>query len=518
MSYWLGFAGFAELEARNYAGAVEYLKRALALNPGQPRTTLTLVAAHALAGNMRAAHQTLEQLQKRLPHLSREKLVDRFFGNGAKSKPPQLSEGLRLAMALPADPWASPRLPSRPSTAVSAESSLTPIAVLPFTTYGDTAGAMQLTADMITDDLINTLSRVPGLRVISRQTMRSYQGQPIDVAAIGNELGVRYVLEGSMRMRDARLRLNVALIDPATRSPVWSGRIEREGADHYGVQDEIVGRLARELQFEMFQVESERRSNDASADTLTYKGWAALWNAFAHSSAETFKQAEAYFIQALEHDPQLLPALVGLGAYHVNVGAQRIVAEPDRHLDRASEILQQVIRRRPNHGGAHFYLGLFYSARGNLTEALDSFERAVELNPSNASAHAHIGHVLARSGRPDQGLEHLRYAMRLSPRDPNRAYWLRFVGNAELVRDNFPDAIDNFRRSIALNPNSPRTFAGLAAAHALSGDVANARVYVDKLKQAAPNLTADELIERFAGSNPQSRIAKGLRLALNASL
>ena len=359
MSYWLGFAGFAELELKHYAKAVEYLERALVLNPGQPRTTLTLVAAHALAGNMHEARATLEQLQKRLPHLTHEKLIARFFGKG-KSPPPRLSEGLRLAMAPPADPWASPRRPSG-SAALGRAASLTPIAVLPFTTYGDTAGSLQLIADMVSDDLTNMLSRVSGLRVISRQTMRTYQGRPIDVAAIGAELGVRYVLEGSMRMRDAKVRVNVELIDASTRSPVWSARIERDHGDHHGVQDEIVGRIARELQFEMYQVESEARSADHDADALAYRGWAAMWNAFSQSNVETFRQAEAYFTQALARDPQHFPALVGLGAYHVNVGAQQIVADTKPYLVRAGEILQEAIRRRPNHGGAGFYMGLVHS-------------------------------------------------------------------------------------------------------------------------------------------------------------
>jgi tetratricopeptide (TPR) repeat protein len=325
------------------------------------------------------------------------------------------------------------------------------------------------------------------------------------------------VLEGSMRMRDAKLRLNVELIDPNTRSPVWSGRIEREGGDHHDVQDEIVGRIARELQFEMYQVESERRSDDRTAETLAYRGWAAMWSAFPGSSVETFRQAEAYFTQALERDPRHFPAMVGLGAYHVNIGAQQLVADPKPHLARAGEILQEAIRRRPNHGGAHFYMGLVHSARANLPEALESLERAVGFNPSMASAHAHIGHVLARMGRADEGLEHLRYAMRLSPRDPNLSYWLQFAGNAELQLNRYPQAIENYRRSTAMNPRYPRSLAGLAAAHALSDNLDEARVYAEKLKQETPQLSAEELVQRFArtkGPRP-SPLAEGLRRALS---
>src|SRR5262249_23022282 len=153
------------------------------------------------------------------------------------------------------------------------------------------------------------LSRVASLRVISRQTARAYKGQPIDIAALGSELQVRYVLEGSMRMQGDKLRVNVELTDPATRLPVWTTRIERNDADRYGIVDDLVGRLARELRFELIAIEGERRSKDSDTDALVARGWAALFNI----TPQGYRQAEGYFQQALEHDPQSLPALIGMG-------------------------------------------------------------------------------------------------------------------------------------------------------------------------------------------------------------
>jgi TolB-like protein len=110
---------------------------------------------------------------------------------------------------------------------------------------------IQSLADLMTDDLTNMLSRVTSLRVVSRQTAQSYQGKPVDIAALGGELQVRYVLEGSMHMHRDKLRVNVELVDPATRLPVWTSQIERDSADRRGVRDEIVRHLARVLQFEI---------------------------------------------------------------------------------------------------------------------------------------------------------------------------------------------------------------------------------------------------------------------------
>src|SRR5262249_39800384 len=160
------------------------------------------------------------------------------------------------------------------------------------------------------------------------------------------------------------------------------------------------------------------------------------------------------------------------------------------------------------------YLGLAQKNRGELQDALESFERSIELSPSNAGAHAHIGHVLVRLGRHAEGLEHIHYAMRLSPRDPNLAYWLSFAGQAELELGRDQQAIENFRRSTALNPDYQRSWAGLAAAEALSGRFEEARGHLDRLKSLTPHLTPDQLLDRFARRPGQSlRLREGLELA-----
>jgi TolB-like protein len=248
MPNWLGMAGGAELELEHYDKAIEYLDRALAFDAGQPRILLVLVGAHALAGNISEARAKLARLQETQPHLTGEQLVTRFFGKEDGPGWLHLREGLRLALAPTSQP--QPRPSEVPAGDLKGtEKGITAIAVLPFLSYGDTAGSMQAAAEMVTDNLTNTLSHAPGLRVISRQTMESYRGQPIDIAAIGAELGVRYILEGSLRMHGDKLRVNVELIDPVTRLPVWSARIERAGGEQAAVPEEIVGRLGREVQF-----------------------------------------------------------------------------------------------------------------------------------------------------------------------------------------------------------------------------------------------------------------------------
>jgi tetratricopeptide (TPR) repeat protein len=361
---------------------------------------------------------------------------------------------------------------------------------------------------MLTDDLTNTLSRVPSFRVISRKTARSFQGQAIDVAKLGAELQVRYLLEGSVRLHDDNLRVNVELIDPATRLSVWSGRVERSGADRQGVRDEIVSRLARELQFEVLPIESSRLSNDFGADALAYRGWAAL----SEINLGGYREALALFNQALERDPQNLSARTGVGAYHARMGAQVFDADARGHRAKAEEILRQVLNRDPSSSPAHFYLALALNVLPTLPEALEHLERAIKIDPSDASAHAQIGNGLIRSGRPAEGLGHVRYAMRLSPRDPIMPVWLEFAGNGELELNNYPEAIAMFQRSIALNAGYPRSWAGLAAAYALTGSPDEAHRVAEKLKTFAPNLGNEALALQF-GRHDGSKLREGLVLA-----
>lgn len=514
MGFYLAFAGSAELELNHYAKAIDYFDRALVLNPGQPRTSLSRIAAHALSGNMSEASAQLEQLQRARPHLSREKLID-LYAKGAPDS--QLRRGIKLALAAQtADPWQSPGLAQRAdsSSAQATKKAITAIAVLPFTTYGDMAGSIQVTADMVTDDLINALSRVANLRVVSRQTSFSYRGQAVDVAAIGAELGVRYVLEGSMRMHGDKLRVNVELIDPATRLPVWTTRIERDRAERHTVQDEIVGRLARELQFEIYQVESKRAPQDPDMAELNSIGWAAIFD-HGTQGVDALRRAEAAFKGMQARDPHNWSAAAGLGAYHVLIGSLQLVPDWKTHLTKGEELVRQSLRERPNAANQHFYLAIIQRMRGEVQDAMESLGRCLDIAPSMAPCHAHLGHSLVWLKRPGEGLEHIRYALRLSPRDATRSHWLRFAGEAELELDHYDLAVSYLRQSAALNARQPMTLRSLAAALALAGQLDEARQRMTEVKTAAPHISDDGLLNRSKRiESTQPQLSRGLRLVL----
>ena len=261
---------------------------------------------------------------------------------GYRAAPEPSAPAASVSASLPPDVW---RLPAALESAST--QSIVALAVLPFAALGDTTASTQLVADMMTDDLINVLSRVPGFRVISRRTTERYKDQPADFATIGADLAVRYVLEGSVRTQDGLLRVNFQLLDATTLLPVWSDRVEREQGGRHEVRDEIVARIARELHINILPIEGERRSVDQSADASAFLGWAAMHAGFTTTNIDEYRKAEALFKQALERDPQNMSAFIGMGSFHTNVAVQRLVPDANAHFDMARDILNQAVEREP---------------------------------------------------------------------------------------------------------------------------------------------------------------------------
>jgi TolB-like protein/DNA-binding SARP family transcriptional activator len=519
VSYWLGFAGAGELDLGNYDKAIAYLDRALTLTPGHPRMTLALIATHAQAGHLDEARRLLEQLQKAQPHISPETLMDRFFGSASKRRDSQLTQGFQRAIAALGDSWKSPPLSTAPDLSNGVAKGVVALVVLPFTSYGESGEPSQF-ADMMTDDLTNVLSRIPGIRVISRNTAETYRSQRIDAAAIGAELGVRYLLEGRVSMRESQLRVNVELTNTKTRLHVWSGRFDLAGSERHRVQAEIVNSLGRELQVEISQIENDGGSPEADVHALIIKGWLAN-NAVTASGPAALKDAGRYFTQALERDPNASRAVVGLAAHYIQVVTYGLAPDPAGYLAKAEAMLKEQIERRPRIPGAHYYLGAIHRTRGEWADAVKMLERELALNPSHAPSYGAIGYALVRLGRPEEGLEHARYAMRLSPRDHLTAYWLSFAGAAELELGRTDKAIEHLTDSRSRNPSYGLTLQTLAAAYAVSGGLTQARSVLEDLHKLGPQFSRERLIARFGDPSTTDRpsnLRRGLQLALGRAI
>jgi DNA-binding SARP family transcriptional activator/TolB-like protein len=402
-----------------------------------------------------------------------------------------------------ATPVAEPAWPSPGAKAGELSGGgLVAIAVRPFE-HRDAAGSeTELLAAMISDDLTNTLSRLASFRVISQRTMDSYRGRPIDDAVVGAELGVRYLVEGSVGMREGTLRLNVALTDTKTRLTVWSSRFERPIADRQATLDDIVAGLARELQIEVTRSESAAGQDHHDSHALIFRGWASMYD-MDKDGKRALDQAALFFNKALEIDQDNPRAQLGIAAVHTHLAIQLLTDDPAPHLAKAEKILRRVIERSPNSSEAYHVLALMHLARGNAQAAKQAFEKTIELNPSHARGYAQLGRLLARLGRADQGLEHIAYAKRLSPRDPSLAYWHAFSGAAKLELGRFDEAIADTRLALSMMPWQPRTVLLLVSALSMAGQEAEARKVLAELQQAQPHLTTASLLESYG--NPKTR-------------
>ena len=392
------------------------------------------------------------------------------------------------------------------------------VVVLPFTMADAPDGAPdRRIVERITDHLINDLSRIPPLRVIAPQTSRLYGGQPIDVAAIGAELGVRYVVEGNVQFVKPNLRISVSLVDTATRLQVWSERFDRDYAEQFALQGEIVRGIASALHLSVLAYEEQRRPpaapEAAGVDELLAKGWYAI----ANNAILGPTGPARYFGEVLQRDAGNTQAMTGLGGYHVVLVDRFLVAENGDHLDRAGELLRQAIARNPLSFRSYYFLGVMHKLRGQRPEALAAFAKVIEINPNYPLAYAHTGDVLAGMGKFDEAMDQVHYAIRLSPKDPILGVFSLFAGKIELERGNDAAATDWFKRAVELAPRSAFTHAALAAAFALQDDKAASAKYAAAAKGIAPWLTYDRMAKRVADETEEGlqprRLIEGLRKA-----
>jgi DNA-binding SARP family transcriptional activator/TolB-like protein/Tfp pilus assembly protein PilF len=413
---------------------------------------------------------------------------------------PPDAAAMRAEPAQMAEPsWQSPTAAPRPTAELSGKG-LVAIAVRPFEHHASPGSETELVAAIISDDLTNVLSRLASFRVISQRTMDSYRGRQVDDAVVGAELGVRYLVEGSVAMRDGLLRMNVALTDTKTRLTVWSSRFERPIADRQATLDEIVAGLARELQIEVTRSESVAGQEHHDSHALIFRGWASMYD-MDKDGKRALDQAEVFFSRALEIDADNPRALLGIAAVHTHLAVQLLTDDPVPHLAKAEKILRRVIERTPNSSEVHHVLGLMHIARGNPKAAKQAFEKTIEINPSHARGYAQLGRLMARLGQPEEGLEHIIYAKRLSPRDPSLAYWHAFSGAAKLELGRFDEAIADTRLALSMMPWQPRTVLLLVSALSMAGQEAEARKVLEQLQQAQPHLSNASLLQSYG--NPK---------------
>jgi TolB-like protein/DNA-directed RNA polymerase specialized sigma24 family protein len=393
------------------------------------------------------------------------------------------------------------------------------LVVLPFLNIGGNAQDDPF-VDGVTETLTTDLARSPGVFVISRTTAFAYKHKPVDTRQIGRELGVRYVLEGSVQNVGERMRFNAQLVDADSGAHLWAERFDKQRTDLLDMQDEVTTRLARTIHIELVAAESRRsgREHPDRLDSVDHAlhGWAA-WNQ--HLSLETARQARHFFEAALRLDERNVGALIGFVNAHmweVNMS----YASDDRagQIRAAEAAATKALKLAPDSADAHVAHGTVLYAMRLPERALREFEFAVSLDGNLATAHAYLGLIKFSLGRARDTRAHVAEAMRLSPRDPLLFHWHFFVGVADVYLGRVVHGLVSLRKSVEINPNWGFSHFILAGALGLAGLLAEAAELRAVVQRLAPNFTIAKFRAEAMSDNPvylaqRERFYQGLRLA-----
>jgi len=323
------------------------------------------------------------------------------------------------------------------------------IAVLPFVNHsGDPE--QEFFADGMTEDIISELSRFRGLFVIARNSVFVYKGRAVDTREIARELGVKYVLEGSVRSGSGRLRVSTQLIDGTNRSHVWAQRYDRELSDLFGLQDDIVRTLVAAIEPELDDAE---RRNAVSASPEQLGAWGAyhrgMWHIYRFTKEDT-EQALELFRQAIEAAPIHTPGWIGRSFCHFSNVFLGFVEDRDAERRLCLEAARRAVELDPRNAAAHWALGRAYSLALDYDRAIPELETAVELNTNDAQSWYQLGWLRVRAGRPHEAIEPIALAERLSPNDPLRFAFLITGAQAHFALGMYSQALALAERAVRL--------------------------------------------------------------------
>lgn len=392
------------------------------------------------------------------------------------------------------------------------------IVVLPFANFGGNPD-QEYFVDGITESLTTDLSRISGAFVIARNTAFTFKNKPMDARVIGRELGVRYVMEGSVQSSGDRIRVNAQLIDATTGAHLWAERFDKPRADIFDMQDEITTRLARMVGVELVAAESRRaereRPGSMDAVDLALRGWAILNEPL---SLRGHRAACDLFEQALRRDDRNVEALIGLATHHSDEVRTFASTNRDEQLRIAETAVTKALELAPRNALAHLVYGNVLHVSGATERSLREFEFAIMLDRNLAWAHANAGFAKVLLGRAEEAEADLMNAIRLSPRDPGLDRWHALLGIADLFLGRLGSALDRLRKSIEMNPNVALVHFFLAAASALSGRTAEASTAREAGLRLDPNFTVARFRNERRSQNSKflaqrERIYEGLSLA-----
>jgi TolB-like protein len=413
-----------------------------------------------------------------------------------------LAETARANEANAAKAGRFPALPDRPS-----------IAVLPFENLSEEPDQEHF-ADGITEDLITGLSRLKWLFVIARNSTFIYKDRPADVSAIGRELGVRYLLRGSIRRAGRRLRISAQLIEAQNGLHHWAEQYDREIGDIFAIQNEIARNVIAAIEPFVLAAEGSRAfarsAQDLGAWELVARAQTHVWRLNRRDNRAAIDALQ----QAVESYPDYEPARGMLGfclvfaAHNGWIDRNEGLKTGREHALRALELDQRTVWGQIAFG----YLSMMERRTG---EAIAAFEAAVRLNPSSATAHSHLGHAHAFAGRDREAIEHAENAIRLSPMDPEMAMFFGGIAVAHYTAGRYDQALHYSGELLRLRPGFQGAQRLRCAALAQLGMIAEAKQFLEQVMIEQPQLSLQWIRESVPYQTPEimERFLEGMRKA-----
>lgn len=388
------------------------------------------------------------------------------------------------------------------------------IAILPFNNFsGDPE--QEFFADGITEDIISLLAGWRAFPVIARNSTFTYKGQTVDVKKVGEELGVRYVVEGSVRKSGHRVRITAQLIRADTGHHIMAERYDRDLTDLFELQDEIVATIAGAIEPELLKFERDRIAEQPQHNEDAYALYQhGMWHHYRQNKADNVA-AQACFRRALAIEPKYPQAAAGLSVALTSAAMLGWDEHPDTCFEDAYVIAQQAVGFDQRYPNAYFALGLVGMWTRRAERAIAAFEEAIKLNPSFAAAHVLLGQMFLYRGQPEEAIALAEKGIRLSPSDPRLFIWLPALAGAHYQLRHYREAIEAGRRSWTLNRNWPGGLRYVVAGHAQLGQLDEARAALGELRLLNPHLAFVEgnLKRLFSDAAAVDHILDGLRIA-----
>jgi len=478
----LNLLGNSYFWAKQYEEALATFKQVLeCANKGEIRIQLPIVylaGTYFMLGKEKEARDHVAELVRIDP-----KYTIKYFSKVTiiknQADKDRMIDALRKA-GLPE--YSQIALPDKPS-----------IAVLPFVNIsGDPEQAYF--SDGLTEDLITSLSKFRGLFVISGNSAFSYKGQAVKPEQIRKELGVRYMLEGSVRKAGKRVRITAQLIDTTTGGHQWADRYDRELKDIFTLQDEITQQIVSALGVKFEQIEQERafRKDTANLNAFDYnlRGW---WY-YKRKTKKDNDQARLMFEKAIEIEPKFADAYAGLGLTYYEQWARQWSQNP-QSLERAFELAKRAIALDDSRPAAYSLLSHVYLWKKQHAQAIAAIKRTIDLDPNDADGYADLAETLVWVGKPSESLELVEKAMRLNPHYP--ASYIFNLGFAYFARERYEEAEAALKRTLTRSPDHLGAHLVLATIYSEVGRKKEAHAHVEEALRVNPQLSIEDLRQRL---------------------